>query len=452
MKSINPATGEEIQTYEELTEDQITAKIAKGQEAFKEWKMKSFADRAALMRKAAELLRANARKYGETMAKEMGKPIKAAVAESEKCGLVCDFYADNAEKFLANEIVETDASESFVEHDPMGIILAVMPWNYPFWQAFRAAAPTIMAGNVMLLKHASNVPQCGIEIESIFTEAGFPEGVFQNLTIGSAKVEAIIRDERIKAATLTGSEYAGSQVASQCGKEIKKTVLELGGSDPFIVLADADLDKSCEVGVNARFQNGGQSCIAAKRFIVVEELFDEFIGKYKGILASQKIGDPMDEDTNIGPLATEQIFNDIVEQVDKSVEMGAEIIAGGKRHGEKGFFYEPTILSNVTKGMPVYDQETFGPVSAIIKVKDAEEAIKVANDTHLGLGASLWTQDLDKAKDYVRRINAGAVFVNGMTKSDPRLPFGGINRSGYGRELSHHGIKEFVNAKTVWIA
>lgn len=451
LVSKNPATGEVMQEFDELTSEQIDAKIGKAQEAFHKWRKMSFAERAVPMKKLAQLMKERAREYGEIMTREMGKPISQAIAEAEKCAWAAEFYAEKAEEFLAPEIIETDGSESYVQHDPLGIVLAVMPWNFPFWQALRAACPALMAGNTMLLKHASNVPECGIVIEKVFVDAGFPEGVFQNLTIRSSSVEQILTDKRVVAATLTGSEYAGSEVAKTCGSKIKPTVLELGGSDPFIVLSDADLDFTCENAVKARFQNNGQSCIAAKRFIVMEDRYEEFIEKYKAAVESQIMGDPMKEETQIGPLATEQILKDIEVQVEKSVEMGARVVTGAERGEGAGYFYKPTVLADVVKGMPLYDEETFGPAAAVIKVSSEEEALEVANDTDLGLGASIWTADTEKAKKMAADIFAGAVFINSMVKSDPRLPFGGTKTSGYGRELSHHGIKEFVNVKTVWV-
>ena len=451
LKSINPATGAVIKEYEELSAEQLEEKIGRAQSAVEKWRVLSFEERGAHMMKLAEVLKSKSREYGAIMSEEMGKPISAAVAEAEKCSWAAEFYAENAAKFLADEHAETDASESYVQYDPLGIVLAVMPWNFPFWQALRAACPALMAGNTMLLKHASNVPHCGIVIEELFKEAGFPEGVFQNLEIRSSAVEAILRDDRVVAATLTGSEYAGGQVAKTCGEEIKPTVLELGGSDPFIVLSDADLDLACEAAVKARFQNNGQSCIAAKRFIVMADRYEEFVEKFGELTAAQVVGDPTKEETQIGPLATGQILEDIVKQVDRSVEMGARVVTGGKKIDGPGYFYEPTVLADVVKGMPLYDEETFGPAAAVIKVESEEEAIKVANDTPFGLGATLWTQDIEKAKCFTKEIFAGAVFINGMVKSDPRLPFGGIKKSGYGRELAQHGIREFVNAKTIWI-
>jgi len=451
IQSQNPATGEVVQTFEELSDDAVKNKIAIAQTTFETWRDVPLSEKKAKMKKLAEHLRAEARTYGELATIEMGKPITQAIAEVEKSALLCDWYADNTEEILKPEMVETDAQKSYVSFEPLGIVLAVMPWNYPYWQALRFIVPAAMAGNVGLLKHASNVPQCAAALETMFAKAGFPEGVFQNLHIGSKKVEPIIRDPRVKAVTLTGSEWAGRKVAEAAGDEIKPVVLELGGSDPFIVLDDAEIEIACEVGAMARLQNNGQSCIAAKRFIVVESRVDEFIEKYVKTYQSLVVGDPMNEATQVGPMVNESGLKEIEEQVNESVKKGATILTGGKQKDEQGYYFEPTILGNVQKGMPAYDQEMFGPVAAIISVKDEEEAIRVANDSPFGLGASLWTKDLEKAEKLARRIESGAVFINSMTKSDPRLPFGGIKKSGIGRELSHYGMKEFLNAKTVYI-
>jgi succinate-semialdehyde dehydrogenase/glutarate-semialdehyde dehydrogenase len=450
--SMNPATEEVLAEIPELTPTQIEERLELAQHAFLSWKDRPLTERAALLRTLARHFREQAPAYGQTITLEMGKPLKQAIAEVEKCALVCDYYADHGAEILAQEIVKTEAAESFVRFDPLGVILAVMPWNFPFWQVLRFAAPAVMAGNVGLLKHASNVPQCAQAIEAAFAAAGFPKGVFQNLAVGSAKVEGIINHPVVKAVTLTGSEFAGSQVARQAGKAIKKTVLELGGSDPFIVLADADVEAAATVACTARLQNAGQSCIAAKRFIVVASVADRFVASFKKAFEGMVLGDPLQAATTVGPVATKKIRDELHVQVEKSIKLGAKAIIGGKQRAGKGFFYEPTILVDVKKGMPAYDQETFGPVAAVIVVADEEEAIAVANDTNLGLGSSLWTKDLAKAKFLASRINAGCVFINAMVKSDPRLPFGGINTSGYGRELSHYGLKEFVNIKTVWIA
>ena len=452
MKAINPATSELLKDYPEHSVKDVEQIIEKAHGDFLKWRTTSFSYRSQLMHKAAENLRANKDKYARNMTLEMGKTIAEARAEAEKCAWVCDYYANNAERFLADEIIETDASKSFVAFQPIGVVLAIMPWNFPFWQVFRFAAPAMMAGNAGVLKHASNVPGCALDIENIFKEAGFPENIFRTLLIGSGKVEVVIRNDKIRAVTLTGSEPAGMQVASVAGHELKKTVLELGGSDPYIVLEDAEINACVRTAVTARMINTGQSCIAAKRFIVVESKLKEFEKEHVKIMLSLKMGDPLDEKTQFGPLARMDLLEDLDKQVQDSIKAGAKLLCGGKKADGPGAFYLPTVLTNVKKGMPVYSQETFGPVTSIIPVKDADEAVAVANDSSFGLGGSVWTTDLKKGEEIARRVESGAVFVNGMTKSDPRLPFGGIKRSGYGRELSHYGIKEFVNIKTIWIA
>jgi succinate-semialdehyde dehydrogenase/glutarate-semialdehyde dehydrogenase len=452
MKAINPATNELIKNYDEHTSDEVKRIVDKVDEEFLKWRQVPFAQRSKLMHKAAELLRNNKDRYARTITTEMGKVISESQSEVEKCAWVCDYYADNAEDFLADEKIETDAGKSFVAFQPLGVVLAIMPWNFPFWQVFRFAAPALMAGNGGVLKHASNVPGSALLIEEIFREAGFPENIFRTLLIGASKVEAVITNDKIKAVTLTGSEPAGMQVASTAGHELKKTVLELGGSDPYIVLEDAEITACVNTAVKARMINAGQSCIAAKRFIVVESMLEQFEKEHVQIMKSLKMGDPLDDETQVGALARMDLLEDLDAQVQKSIREGAKLLLGGKKAEGKGAFYLPTVLSNVKKGMPVYSEETFGPVSAIIPVADEEEAIKVANDSSFGLGASVWSKDIKKGEEAARRIESGAVFVNGMTKSDPRLPFGGIKRSGYGRELSHYGIKEFVNIKTIWIA
>ncbi|MDP3981738.1 MAG: NAD-dependent succinate-semialdehyde dehydrogenase [Chlamydiota bacterium] len=451
IESRNPATEEVLAEFNELTIPEIEHRVGLAQKAFESWEKMTYAERKALFLALAQIFKEKSIDLARIMALEMGKPVSAGTSELEKCAMVCKFYAENTSRFLAHEVIPTDAARSFARFDPLGIILAVMPWNFPVWQVMRFAAPALMAGNVGILKHASNVPQCALAIESFFREAGFPENVFQSFLIGSGKVDILIRDPRVKAVTLTGSELAGSKVASLAGSLLKKTVLELGGSDPFIVLKDADLQSCCSVGAAARLQNAGQSCIAAKRFIVEEPVLEEFVMRSKKQYESITVGDPLLESTQMGPLATESILNELQKQVEASVQMGALVVTGGKRMPGKGYYYEPTILTQVCKGMPVFDEEVFGPVAAVISVKDSEEALAVANDTSFGLGASVWTQDLRKAEIFAARIQSGAVFINGMVKSDPRLPFGGIGRSGYGRELSHYGIKEFVNIKTVWM-
>lgn len=451
IQSTSPAMGEVLKVFTELSLVEITNKISLAHSTYIDWKKTSFSERAKLMQKLAEIFTRDEKVLAHLMAIEMGKPISAGIAEIQKCVWGIEYYADNAEKFLSNEIVSTNAKESYVAFESLGIIFAVMPWNFPFWQVIRFAVPAIMAGNVCLLKHASNVPQCALIIEEKFLEAGFPVGVFQTLLVGSEKVINIINDSRVKAATLTGSEYAGSQLSQQAGKIIKKTVLELGGSDPFIILSDANVQSACESGVMARLQNTGQSCIAAKRFIVVEDRYDVFLEKFLAIWKNVRMGDPLDETTQIGPMYSQKALETIEKQVNDSVNCGAKILIGGKRVAGVGYFYEPTILIDVKPGMLAYSDEIFGPVASIIKVRDEAEAVHVANDVEFGLGASLWTESLETAKRLIPQIESGSVFVNSMVKSDPRLPFGGIKKSGYGRELSHYGIKEFVNIKTVYI-
>ncbi len=452
LRSINPATEEVIKEFDELTTEAIEQRLALAQSTFTSWRETSFEERATLMHKAAQNLRDTKSELALIMTREVGKTLAASEAEIEKCALTCDYYADNAANFLAKEVIETDAGTSYVRFDPIGIVIAVMPWNFPLWQVFRFAAPALMAGNVGILKHASNVQMSGQAIEKVFVDAGFPAGAFLNLEIGSAKVEAIIRDPRVKAATLTGSEYAGSQVAKVAGEEIKKTVLELGGSDPFIIFADADIDQAVAGAVTGRMQfNAGQSCIAAKRFIVEASIADEFAQKLKTAIEELKVGDPEASDTNVGPLASKQQLEDVEQQVNDSVKAGAALLTGGKRKGDIGYFYEPAVLANVTKGMPVYDEEVFGPALPVISFKSADEAIERANDSDYGLGATIFSSDTQKAQELAARIDSGAVFINSPVKSDPRLPFGGVKKSGYGRELSHYGIREFVNVKTVWI-
>ena len=404
------------------------------------------------MGKTADLLEQRAKTYGRLITTEMGKPVKAAIAEVNKCALVCRYYADHAAEFLADEPVKTEAEKTFIRYEPIGAVLAVMPWNFPFWQVFRFAAPALMAGNVGLLKHSSNVPQCALAIEEVFRDAGFADGEFQTLLITSEQVARVLNDDRVKAATLTGSEPAGASVASIAAKKVKKSVLELGGSDPFVVMPSANLEEAVKTAVQARIVNNGQSCIAAKRFIVHDNIARQFETKFAAAMSALKIGDPLDESTQIGPLAMPQIVKDIASQVDRSVAAGAKIIAGGKRIGERGNFYAPTVLTNVPRNAPAACEETFGPVAAIFRVKDAAEAIAVANDSSFGLGASVWTSDRDEAARFIDGIESGQVFVNAMVVSDPRVPFGGVKHSGFGRELGVHGIREFVNIKTVWIA
>ncbi len=451
MQSVNPTTEEVIAQYSELDDVHVENKIALAQKAFESWKQTTFEERKTKMLDLAAILKEKKREIAQIATLEMGKPIVAAIAEVEKCALLCDYYSENAENILKEEYIKSDAETSFVRFDPIGIVLAVMPWNFPYWQVFRFIVPAAMAGNVGLLKHASNVQGCAQKMEKMFLEAGFPEGIFQNLSIGSSKVEGLIRDSRVKAVTLTGSEYAGKKVAEAAGSEVKKTVLELGGSDPFLVLEDADLDLVAAQAPNARLQNCGQSCIAAKRFIVHKNIAEEFLSRFKTAFENYVVGDPIDEKTQMGPMVNAGAREEIERQVQESLAQGAELVTGGKRIGEKGFFYAPTILANVKKGMSAYDEEIFGPVASVIVVESEEEAIRVANDTPFGLGSSIWTRDIEKAKKFASQIDAGSVFINGIVKSVPSLPFGGAKVSGYGRELSHYGMKEFVNIKTVWI-
>ncbi|HEX3143819.1 MAG TPA: NAD-dependent succinate-semialdehyde dehydrogenase [Pyrinomonadaceae bacterium] len=456
ISSVNPATGEVLQTFDSLDQQQIESKLAAAAAAFREHRITSFAERAEKMLRAAEILESEKKSFARTMTLEMGKPISAAVSEAEKCAWVCRYYAENAESHLADEIVETNATKSFVRYQPMGVVLAVMPWNFPFWQVLRFAAPALMAGNVGLLKHASNVPQCALAIEDIFLRAGFASGVFQTLLISSDAVQTVLEDDRVAAATLTGSEPAGRSVAGIAGKQIKKTVLELGGSDPFIVMPSADLDEAVATAVKARTMNNGQSCIAAKRFIVHEQIYDRFESEFVAAMKNLRIGDPLDEQTAIGPLATAQILKDLEEQVKVSVARGAKLLTGGQRpklSGDlaRGNFYEPTVLADIPKDAPASCDETFGPVASLFRVRSVDEAIELGNATTFGLGSAAWTNDPVERDTFINELDAGSVFINGMVASDPRLPFGGVKRSGYGRELSYFGIREFVNIKTVWI-
>ena len=451
IATINPATGETLRTFEPPDDARLEDKLRLAAEAFQAHRRTSFEERARKMARAAEILEVEKRAFGELMTIEMGKPVKAAVQEAEKCAWACRYYAEHAAALLADEEVETDAARSFVRFQPVGPVLAVMPWNFPFWQVFRFAAPALMAGNVALLKHASNVPQCALAIEDIFRRAGFAEGVFQTLLVGSDKVSRLIDDARVAAVTLTGSEAAGAQVGSQAGKRIKKSVLELGGSDPFVVMPSADLEEAAKVAVKARTINNGQSCIAAKRFIVHADVYEEFERRFVAGLEALKVGDPADEATDIGPLATAQIVEDLEDQVRRSVGAGARVLTGGHRLERPGFYYAPTALADVTPDSPAYREELFGPVASLFRARGAEEAVRLANDTTFGLGSSVWTRDARERELFVEGIEAGQVFVNAMVASDPRLPFGGVKRSGYGRELSGYGIREFVNIKTVYV-
>ncbi|WPP49253.1 NAD-dependent succinate-semialdehyde dehydrogenase [Catalinimonas niigatensis] len=451
MQSTNPLNNKVIKEFEEHSDAQIEEILQKADATYYQWRKTSFEERSKLMHKAADVLRNNKDKYAQIMTDEMGKTKQQAIAEVEKCALCCEYYAEHAAKFLADEPLPIDEGEAYIAYDPMGAVLAIMPWNFPYWQVIRFAAPALMAGNVGILKHASNVPQCALALEEVFREAGFPPGCFQSLLIPSKKVNHLLEDPRIKAATLTGSEGAGSKVAAKAGQELKKTVLELGGSDPFIVLADADVEKAATTAVKARMQNCGQSCIAAKRFIVVQEVYDQFIAVFKEKMAALKQGDPNEEGTDYGPMAREDLADELLEQVKKSVEKGAEVLLGGDRPVREGAFFNATILGKLKPGMPAYDEELFGPVASVFKVKDEEEAILIANDSPYGLGGCVWTKDIEKGKRFVRQVDSGAVYINKMVASHPALPFGGVKKSGYGRELSHLGIREFVNQKTVWL-
>jgi succinate-semialdehyde dehydrogenase/glutarate-semialdehyde dehydrogenase len=449
IASINPANGETLRTFAELTDGQLEEKLAGAERAFAAYRRTSFADRARWLTAAAGILEAEKDRIGRIMTLEMGKPIAAARAEAVKCAWACRYYAERGEGLLAAEAIDAGAGRNSVRYQPLGPVLAVMPWNFPFWQVFRFAAPALMAGNVGLLKHASNVPQCALEIEKIFRRAGFPEGVFQTLTIGSKRVRRLVEDARVKAATLTGSEPAGAQVASQAGRGIKKSVLELGGSDPFVVMASANLDRAVRAAVDARIVNNGQSCIAAKRFIVDTGIYEEFERRFVAAMEALRVGDPMEESTEVGPLATPEILEGLDGQVRRTVEMGGRLLTGGKRLDRPGNYYPPTALAGIPAGSPARCEELFGPVAALFRVDGVDEAIRLANDTEFGLGASAWTSDQAEKDRFIEEIDAGMVFINSVVASDPRLPFGGVKRSGYGRELGGWGIREFVNVKTV---
>jgi succinate-semialdehyde dehydrogenase / glutarate-semialdehyde dehydrogenase len=451
MSSVNPATLEVLARFDEISDAELERRLARADETFRSWRRRPFAERAALTARAGDVLETRKEHWGRIMTQEMGKTWKSAIAEAEKCAWACRYYAEHAEGFLADEERRSSATRSFVRYLPLGPVLAVMPWNFPFWQVFRFAAPALMAGNVGLLKHASNVPQSALAIEEVFRQAGFPEGCFQTLLVGSARVQRIVEDDRVKAATLTGSEGAGAAVASAAGRVIKKTVLELGGSDPFVVMPSADLDAAVRTAVTARTINNGQSCIAAKRFIVHEQVYDRFEKAFVERMAALRIGDPMDASTDVGPLATPAELAKLVEQVDAAVKAGAQVLTGGKPLGGRGVFYAPTVLVNVSKASRSYREEIFGPVAMLFRVKSLDEAIAVANDVPFGLASSVWTNDPAERERFLNELEAGTTFVNAMVASDPRLPFGGVKRSGYGRELSKEGIREFVNLKTVSI-
>jgi succinate-semialdehyde dehydrogenase/glutarate-semialdehyde dehydrogenase len=452
LTSINPANNKIIKQYDEMTASDSSEIILLAHQSFLEWKETSFVHRAELMKNAAKVLRQNSEEYSALMTMEMGKPIAQSRAEVEKCAWVCDYYAENAEKFLTDELIKTEATKSFVTYQPLGVILAVMPWNFPFWQVFRFAAPNLMAGNSGVLKHASNVSGCALAIEEVFRKAGFPENLFRTLLVSSKNVKAIIEDEKIQAVTLTGSVPAGRSVASIAGNSIKKTVMELGGSDPYVILEDADLEKAAMSCVNSRLINAGQSCIAAKRFIIVEKVYDEFERLYLDFMSRKKMGDPLDEKNDLGPQASIQLRDELHDQVLRSLQRGAKLLLGGNIPDLDGAYYPPTVLSNVKPGIAAFDEELFGPVAALIKAKDQDEAIELANKSIFGLGAAVFTNDQDRGERIAKeKLNAGCCFVNDFVKSDPRLPFGGIKESGYGRELSPFGIREFVNIKTVYI-
>jgi succinate-semialdehyde dehydrogenase/glutarate-semialdehyde dehydrogenase len=451
IATINPATGEVVKRFDALTDAQVDDKITKAAAAFRSFRKTPFADRARWMTKAAEILESEKEALGRLMTLEMGKTLSSAIAEAEKCAATCRYYAENAARFIADEPIATSAAKSFIRYQPIGIVLAVMPWNFPFWQVFRFVAPGLMAGNVGLLKHASNVPQCALMIEEILRRAGFPEGVFQTLLIGASQVDRILNDPRVAAATLTGSEQAGIQVGISAAKRIKKVVLELGGSDPFIVMPSANIQEATATAVKARVMNNGQSCIAAKRFIIHEQVGDQFEKEFVSRMQSLKLGDPFDPKTDVGPLATPDAVKDLDADVQKSIQGGAKLLTGGKQIVGAGNFYQPTVLANIPKDSPAYREELFGPVACVFRVKSIEEAVAVANDVRFGLGASAWTNDPAEREVFINELEAGMVFINQMVVSDPRVPFGGVKASGHGRELGPYGIREFTNIKTVWI-
>ncbi|MCL7363981.1 NADP-dependent succinic semialdehyde dehydrogenase [Streptomyces ardesiacus] len=456
IATVNPANGETLRTYEAMGEEEIERRIELAEATFRTYRTTGFYERAGLLRRAADLLEADQKEIGRVITTEMGKPVKQARAEAAKCAKAMRWYADHAAELLADEepadadVKNSGASRALVRYRPLGPVLAVMPWNFPLWQVIRFAAPALMAGNVGLLKHASNVPQTALYLEDLFHRAGFPEGCFQTLLIGSAAVDDVLRDERVRAATLTGSEPAGRAVASTAGEMIKKTVLELGGSDPFVVMPSADIERAAAVAVTARTQNAGQSCIAAKRFIVHTDVYDAFAERFAEGMRALKVGDPMDEETEVGPLSSEQGLNDLVELVDDAVRGGATVLCGGERPEGPGWYYPPTVLAGITREMRIHREEAFGPVATLYRAADLDEAVLIANDTDFGLSSNVWTRDDADVDRFVRDLEAGGVYVNGMTASHPAFPFGGVKRSGYGRELSGHGIREFCNITTVW--
>src|SRR5437867_2123748 len=452
IASINPATGEKLKEFSPFDDAEIEKRLSRAEKASRKYRRTSLTERAELLHAVSDLLFQEKEKFAEIVTLEMGKLFRDSVAEIEKCARGCRFYAENCARFLEEEPAQTDAAESYVEYQPLGPVLAVMPWNFPFWQVFRFAAPALIAGNVGLLKHASNVPQCALTIEGIFCRAGFEQGVFQTLLIEPEHVEKLITDARVKAVTVTGSEKAGVAVASAAAREIKKSVLELGGSDAFIVMPSSDFDSALNTAVKARTINTGQSCIAAKRFIVADEIYERFLEQLVDRMRALKVGDPMDPETELGPLATEQILQGVHDQVQKSIAAGAKLLTGGNRIHGPGFFYEPTVLVNVPRESPAYREEVFGPVASIFRVSDANQAIEMANDSSFGLGASAWTNNPEEQELFTSDLEAGMVFINAMVASDPRLPFGGVKRSGFGRELGAAGIREFTNTKTIWIS
>jgi succinate-semialdehyde dehydrogenase / glutarate-semialdehyde dehydrogenase len=451
IKSINPANGETLKTYDEMTPEEAAAAVENAHEAWTSWRHTSFAERGRLMRQAGSTLRERKHELAKLMALGMGKPLKQGIAEAEKCAWVCDYYAENAEGHLAPDLIRTEGSKSYVAFEPLGVVFAVMPWNFPLWQVFRFAAPALMAGNTGVLKHSSNVPGCALVIEEIFRQAGFPAGTFRTLLIGSRQVQAIIEHPRVRAVTLTGSTPAGKSVAAQAGAALKKTVLELGGSDPYVVLEDADLDVAIQTCVNSRLINSGQSCINAKRFVVVEPILPAFTEGYVALMKSKKVGDPLLEETEVGPMARHDLRDELHQQVLASIKHGARLLLGGEVPSGSGAYYPPTVLTDVRPGMPAYDDELFGPVAAIIQAGNEQEAVRIANDSVFGLGAAVFTRDIKRGERIARELEAGSTFVNALVASDPRLPFGGIKQSGYGRELGSYGIREFVNVKTVYI-
>ena len=451
IATVNPATGQLLKSFEALSDAQIEAKLQRAADTFASYRKMPFAERARRMIKAAEILEKEKETFARMMTTEMGKTLRSAVDEAVKCASACRYYAENAERFLADEVIETGAKRSYIRYQPLGVVLAIMPWNFPFWQVVRFAAPALMAGNVGLLKHASIVPQCALALEDLFRRAGFPEGAFQSLLIGSQKVEKLLDDPRVAAATLTGSEGAGVQVGVAAARKIKKVVLELGGSDPFIVMPSANLDTAVATAVKARIINNGQSCIAAKRFIVAESIAGEFERAFVSKMEALRVGDPFDEKTELGPLASADGVTDLDRDVKETVRSGARVLTGGKPLNRPGNFYAPTVLTNIPKNSPAYREELFGPVASIFRAKNVDDAIRIANDSRFGLGASAWTNDDGERERFINELESGMVFINRMVASDPRMPFGGVKWSGHGRELSVHGIREFTNIKTVWI-